>query len=105
MANSIEQIIGGFIGGLVAGLTGYVIDLVIGTMFEAFQPFNPLFAVYGVVFAIVSFLSGIMEAYYVGFFFSFGIISVGFLLNDFVTIVSGFISIGGIVISLFFKYR
>jgi hypothetical protein len=102
LANPIEQIIGGFIGGFIAGIIGYAIDLVIGTMFQAFQPFNPLFAVYGVVFAIVSFLSGMMKAYYAGFFFSFGIISAGFLLNDFVTIVSGLISIIGIVISLFF---
>jgi hypothetical protein len=103
LANPIEQIIGGFIGGLVAGITGYAIDLAIGTMFEAFQSFIPLFAVYGVVFAIVSFLSGLMKAYYAGFFFSIGIISAGFLLNNFVTTVSGVISISGIVISLFKK--
>ena len=62
----------------------------IGTMFEAFKPFNPLFAVYGLVYAIVSFFSGINKAYYTGFFFSFGVISAGFLLSDFVTIISGF---------------
>ena len=105
MADPIKQIIGGWVAGFIVGITGYVIDLVIGAMFEAFRPFNPLFGLYGFVYAVISFLSGINEAYYAGFFFSFGIISAGFLLNDFVTIVSGFISISGITVSVYLKNR
>jgi hypothetical protein len=105
LANPIKQIVGGWLAGFAVGITGYALDLVIGAMFEAFRPFNPLFGVYGFVYAIVSFLSGLNEAYYAGFFFSFGIISAGFLLSDFLTIVSGFISISGIVISIYFRNR
>lgn len=100
MANLAQQIIGGFFSGFVAGIIGYVTDVVTGAMFEAFKPFNPMIAVLGVVFAIASFLSGIMEARTAGFFFSFGIISAGVLLSDSVTVLSGIISIAGVVISL-----
>ena len=94
---------GGFAGGFVAGIVGYTIDIMTGAIFETFKPFNPLIPVYGVVFVIVSFLAGIMDAYYAGFFFSLGIVSAGFLLKDFVTTISGFISLAGVVTSLFMK--
>lgn len=74
-------------------------------MFEAFQPFNPLFAVLGVVYAVVSFLLGIEEGYYAGIFFSLGVIAAGLLLRDFLTTVSGFISIVGIVPSIVIRAR
>ena len=105
MADPIKQITAGFFSGLGAGITGYVIGIVVAAMFTAFQPFYPLLAVYGFVFALVCFLSGIAEAYYAGVFFSFGVIAAGFLLGDPVTAVSGFISLVGIMISLFFKIR
>ena len=105
MLNLIAQSIGGFIGGFIAGIIGCIIDLATGAIFQAFQSFNPLIAVYGVVFAIVPFLLGLAEAYYAGVFFSIGIISAGFLLNDSLTILSGVISISGIVISFFLKNR
>jgi hypothetical protein len=101
----IKQIGEGFFSGLAAGFIGYVTDVVIGTMFEAFQPINPLFAVLGAFYAIVSFLLGIEEEYYAGIFFSFGIITAGFLLSDFLTTVSGCISLVGIVLSLVVKTR
>jgi hypothetical protein len=102
-ANPIEQIIGGFMGGFfVAGIIGYAIDNVIETMFEAFQQVVPLILVLSVVYAVCSFLLGIKEAYYAGVFFSLGIISAGFLLNDFVTIVSGLIPII-VIVYLFLK--
>jgi hypothetical protein len=69
-------------------------------MFEAFKPFNPMIAVLGVVFAIVSFLSGTREAHTAGFFFSLGIVSAGAMLSDSVTGLSGVISIAGVLISL-----
>lgn len=91
--------------GFAVGITGYAIALVVGALFEAFKPFNPLFGVYGIVYAAISFLSGIKEAYFAGLFFSIGVISAGFLLSDSLTIASGFISIGGIVVSLYFRNR
>ncbi len=107
MADPVKQIVGGFGSGLAAGIVGYAIDLTIGAMFEAFQQVVPLFVVYGIVYAIVSFLSGVEEAYYAGFFFSFGVISAGLLLHDSLTTISGVISIAGIIAgiveSLFFK--
>jgi hypothetical protein len=105
LADPVRQIIGGWVAGFAAGITGYAIDLVIGAMFEAFKPINPLFGLYGIIYATISFLSGLSEAYYAGFFFSFGVISAGFLLNDFVIIVSGFMSIGGVVIGIYLKNR
>jgi len=82
-------------GGFTAGITGYIIDIASGAIIEAFKPFNPLFVIYSIIFTFVSFLSGIVKAYYAGFFFSLGIISMGLLLNDFATILSGAISTSG----------
>lgn len=100
MANPIQKVIQGFVYGLGAGIIGFATDILTGAMFEAFTPFNPLIPLWGLVFAVVTFLAGIAEAYLTGLFFSLGIISAGVLLNDFVTIASGFISIAGLVISL-----
>jgi hypothetical protein len=109
LANPIAQSIGGFFSGLLAGITGYMVDLGMGTAFQAFQPFNPFFLFYGLLYAFFSFVLGLMDAYYAGFFFSNGIISAGLLLSDSVTIISGVISTTGIVlgiaISLFYKNR
>jgi hypothetical protein len=95
-------VVEGFMGGFVAGIIGYATDIMFGAMFEAFKVFNSLFVFYGIVFSIVSFLAGLAEAYYAGLFFSIGVVAAGFLLNDVVTILSGFISVGGVVISLLF---
>ena len=105
MADPIKQITAGFVSGFGAGIMGYAVGLVIVAMFTAFQPFYPLLAVYGLVFTIVCFVLGITEAYYAGVFFSFGVIAAGFLIGDLVTTVSGFISLIGILISLFFQTR
>lgn len=101
--NPIQEIFQGFVGGLIAGLIGYAVDVASGAMFEAFKVFSPLIPILGFVYAIVSFVSGIEEAYITGFFFSCGIVASGFLLSDFVTIVAGAISIAGLIISLFHK--
>jgi len=52
---------------------------------------------------VINFILGLSEAYVGGVFFSIGIITSGFLVNDLVTIVSGFISLIGIVLSLIEK--
>jgi len=96
-------VVEGFTGGFVAGIVGYATDIMFGAMFEAFKVFNSLFVFYGIVFSIVSFLAGLAEAYYAGLFFSIGVVAGGFLLNDSVTILSGFISISGLVISVLMK--
>jgi hypothetical protein len=105
LVNLVEQALGGFIGGFFGGIIGYVTDLMIGTMFQAFEPFFPLYALYGIIYAIFSFLLGIAAAYVAGVFFCLGIITAGFLLNDFVTIVSGLISLSGIILSFLLKQR
>jgi hypothetical protein len=101
VANLALEVIQGFVGGLVAGLVGYVTDIATGAIFEAFKALNPLIPLLGFVFAVISFFTGMQEAYVTGFFFSLGIVTAGFLLRDFVTIVAGFISIAGLVLSFF----
>lgn len=103
MANPLAKVVGGFTGGLVAGILGYATDIMFGAMFEAFKVFNSLFVFYGIVFSVISFLVGLGEAYYAGLSFSIGVVAAGFLLNDSVTILSGLISIAGVVISILMK--
>ena len=67
-------------------------------LFEAFTVISPLIPILGFVFSIITFFSGISKAYLTGFFFSIGIITAGYYLNDFVTLISGFISIAGLII-------
>jgi hypothetical protein len=97
--NLIEQIIGGLGSGFFAGMIGYATDLAVEAMFEAFKSFNPLFIVFGALYAIVSFTAGTKKAYVAGVSFSVGIIAAGYVLSDFVTIVSGVISIVGTILS------
>lgn len=101
MANIITQAIGGFVGGLIAGFTGFLIDLAVGSIFDAFQTISPLFILLGIVYALVSFILGAEEAYIAGVFFSLGIIFSGFGLSDPVTILGGLLSFGGLVFSFF----
>jgi chromate transport protein ChrA len=82
----------------VAGFIGYITDKTVGAVFATFQPINPLFLVFGIAYAIISFLWGIRKAYYEGFFFSLGILLVGVILNDTLTFISGPISIAVILI-------
>ena len=100
MANLIAEAIGGFIGGLAAGLIGYVTDLTFGAVFQAFGTISSWFIVLGIVYAIVSFIMGSADAYATGFFFTVGIIAAGWFLGDAVTVVGGFISIAGLILSL-----
>jgi hypothetical protein len=90
----------GFIGGLAARLTGYAAGIATEAIFEAFGSFNPFIPLLGFVFAVVTFFAGIAENVAAGLFFSFGIMVMGGLLHDFGTIVSGLISLVGIVVSL-----
>jgi len=99
LTNPLEKVVVGFTGGLVAGVVGYASDIMFGAMFEAFKVFNSLFVFYGIVFSVISFFVGLAEAFYAGLFFSIGIVAAGFMLNDSVTILSGLISIAGVVIS------
>jgi hypothetical protein len=103
MANIVAQAFGGFIGGLVAGLIGYVTELTLGAVFQAFGTLSSWFIVLGIVYAIISFIMGLAEAYTTGLFFTVGIISAGWFLGDAVTVVGGFISIAGLVLSLLRK--
>ena len=100
MANLLAEVVAGFLGGLIAGIIGYATDIAIGAIFEAFKVFNPLIALLGIVYAIISFFAGIGEAYVAGIFFSLGIISAGWILGDFVIFIAGFISIAGLVLGL-----
>jgi hypothetical protein len=61
------------------------------------------FLVLGIFYAIVLFIMGLSEAYATGLFFKVGIIAAGWFLGDAVTIVGGFISIAGLVLSLLRK--
>ena len=101
MADVITQVLGGFFGGFVAGIIGFVTDLAIGSIFDAFRTISPLFIALGIVYALFSFILGAEEAYVAGVFFSFGIIVSGFLLSDPVTILGGAISFGGLLFSFF----
>ena len=101
MANLLVEAFAGFVGGLIASIMGYAIDIAIGAIFDAFKPINPLMPLLGLVFAIFSFFAGISKAYIAGIFFSLGIISAGWILGDFITFIAGFISIVGLVLSLF----
>lgn len=100
MMDLVKDIIEGFFAGFVAGLLGYVAGIITDAIFEAFGAFSPLIAILGFAYSIVTFYSGIQEAYVKGFFFSFGIIVAGLLLKDFVTILSGVISIVGLIIGI-----
>jgi hypothetical protein len=103
MVNIIVEAIGGFIGGLVAGLIGYVTDLTFGAVFQAFGTPSSWFILLGIIYAIVSFVMGLAQAYATGLFFTVGIIAAGWFLGDAVTLVGGFISIAGLVLSLILR--
>jgi hypothetical protein len=103
MVNIIVEAIGGFIGGLVAGLIGYVTDLTFGAVFQAFGTLSSWFILLGIIYAIVSFVMGLAQAYATGLFFTVGIIAAGWFLGDAVTLVGGFISIAGLVLSLILR--
>lgn len=105
MTDPIAQAIGGYGSGLIAGFIGYISDTAVGAMFQAFQPSFPVFAVYGIAYTIFSFVLGVMEAYIAGVCFSLGILSVGLLLKDFGTVISGLISIVGIACGILFPKR
>jgi hypothetical protein len=98
MANLYERIVEGIIGGFIGGVVGFATDIMIGAMLETFKSYNFAIAVLAVVYPIASFLSGLKEAYVAGFFFSLGIILAGVVLNDFVTILLGFLSMAGLAI-------
>jgi len=87
------------VGGVIAGIMGYATDLAAGAIIDAFAAFNPLFIVLGVVFAAISFMAGISEAYAAGASFSLGIIAAGFWLKDTGTILSGFLALTGFFLS------
>lgn len=101
MADVISQVLGGFFGGLIAGIMGFVTDLAVGSIFDAFQTISPLFIALGFVYAIFSFILGAEEAYVAGVFFALGIIGAGLLLSDPVTIIGGALSFGGLLFSYF----
>jgi len=101
MTDLLSQIIGGFIGGLVAGLIGYTVDMAVGAIFSSFGAIKPLFIILGFVYAALSFLIGLGDAYVGGIFFSLGIMALGYLLHDGVTFVGGIISFGGLLFSLY----
>jgi len=103
LANPLAKVVGGFTGGLVAGIVGYATDIMFGAIFEAFKVFSFSFVIYGIVFSVISFLVGLAEAYYAGLSFSIGVVAAGFLLNDSMTILSGLVSITGVVISVLVK--
>ena len=92
MANLLAEVIAGFVGGLVAGILGYATDIATGAIFDAFKIINPLIPLLGIVYAVISFFSGIVEAYIAGILFTLGIIIAGALLGDSVTIIAGIIS-------------
>jgi hypothetical protein len=75
--------------------------LAIGAIFQAFGSIIPLIALLGIVYTIISFFIGVRDDFLAGVFFSFGIIVSGFVLSDFVTILSGCISIAGLVAVFF----
>lgn len=95
----LKQAAGGFITGLGAGLLGYMVDLVVGASFDALGSALPIIGLLGFIYALGSFFAGLEDAYVAGFFFSFGIITAGMILNDWVTGICGVISIVGIVVS------
>jgi hypothetical protein len=100
MTNIVEETIGGFVSGFGAGIIGYTTGIVTQSLFEAFSPFSPLIAILSVFYGIVTFFTGINEAYVAGVFFSIGVVSAGWLLGDAVTIISGLISIAGLVLGV-----
>jgi hypothetical protein len=93
--DSIEGFLTGF---FVAGLIGYVIGILTDAIFEALTTIYPLIAILAIAYSIYTFYAGTEEAYGKGFFFSLGIIAIAWLLKDFVTILSGCISILGLFI-------
>jgi len=101
VADVITQVLGGFLGGFVAGIMGFAVDLVVGSILDAFRTISPLFIALGIIYAIFSFILGTEEAYVAGVFFALGIIGAGFLLSDPVTIIGGAISFGGLLFSFF----
>jgi len=93
----ISEIIYGFIGGLVAGLVGYAVDWAVGEVFTVFGTTSSMFIVLGIVYAIISFIIGIKDAFVAGTLFSVGIVVAGLLLHDSVTTLSGMISTLGLI--------
>ena len=100
MAKLFAQVVGGFFSGVFAGFIGYATDIATSAIFGAFKPFSPMIGVLGFVYGIISFFSGIEDAILAGAFFSLGIIVAGFWLNDFVTVISGIISVVGLAIGV-----
>jgi hypothetical protein len=99
MPNIIEEIVGGLVGGLTVGVIGWATDFGIGTVFEAFGKIMPIFIPLGLIYAMISFLIGISEAYFAGISFCIGIIFAGFMVNDPTTAFAGVISMLGIALS------
>jgi hypothetical protein len=100
MVNPIAQVIGGLIGGLVAGLIGYAVDTAIGAVFNALGYIIPMIALFGVIYAIISFAMGINDAIVAGFFFSVGVIFAGWAVGDVVTVAGGFIALAVLLFPL-----
>lgn len=95
----LKHVAGGFVTGLGAGLFSYMVDLVVGASFDALGSVLPVIGFLGFIYALGSFFAGLEEAYVAGFFFSLGIITVGLVLNDWITVICGIIPIVGIAVS------
>jgi len=96
--NPIQEVIQGFSGGFFAGITGYVLGIMTSTIFEASTFFSPLIPILGFIFSIITFFTGISEAQITGLFFSIVITTAGIVLSDFVIVISGSISIAGLIL-------
>lgn len=101
MKNPIAQVVGGLIGGFFTGIIGYTGDLALGAIFDAFGSIIPAIALFGAIYAIISFLIGISEASVAGLFFSIGIILAGWALSDLVTVAGGVIALVVVIVVLF----
>jgi hypothetical protein len=101
MTALIAQVVGGFFGffgGLAAGMIGYAVDIATSATFQALATISPAFVLLGIVYAVVSFGTGVVDAYFAGVLFTLGIIIAGFFLGDLGTIFGGIISFVGLVL-------
>ena len=96
----VAEVMGGFVGGLVAGLVGYVEGAVDGALFQAFGSIIPVIALLGIIYAIISFFTGVTKAIFAGAFFCIGIILAGAFLNDLATAAMGVIALVGLIVGL-----
>ena len=103
----IEDVLEAFIGGILGGVTGFVTDIVIEAFIPVFYvlqiPSTFLIAIS--VYLIVGFLLGVSDAVKEGIGYIIGLILVGYILNDFMIIAGGFLSILLLILGYALKNR